>query len=55
MKIDIFLLSEIAYYLIIFILNNFFNEITFYFKNLFIIKYIRVKKKINENSNIINF
>ena len=38
-----------------FILNNFFNEITFYFENLFIIKYIRVKKKINIILNIISF
>ena len=55
MKINIFSLFEIAYYLINFILNDFFNEITFHFKNLFIIKNIRVKKKINENLNIINF
>ena len=55
MKIDIFSLFEIAYYSISFILNNFFNEITLYFENSFIIKYIRVKRKINENLNIINF
>ena len=55
MKINIFSLFKVAYYLTSFILNHFFNEITFHFKNLFIIKYIRVKKEINENLNIVNF